>query len=116
MLYTKIINGNMLGYRNHFPFMSGFAFVTRESQVYFRIFGGDKKHEVVFSSDKIESIAEMRKLINVYYDPRRSGDSAFADGSELMVTDQEMVTDDEDWVVAGQDSREVQSNCKNAFN
>lgn len=103
----------MLGYRNHFLFMSGIAFVTRESQVYFRITSGNKKHEVVFSSDKIESIAEMRKLINVYYDPRRSGDSAFVDGSELMISeDQEMVSDDEDWIVAEDDMREAQNNGK----
>lgn len=104
-MYTKIINVNALGYRNHFPFNAGFAFVTTESQMSFRICGASKKHDVIFSSDKIENVAEMKKIINQFYDPRRSSDSAFVDGSELMICeDQDMATDDEDWSIAEGDA------------
>lgn len=67
-----------------------------------RISGGNKKHDVLFSSDNIENIAQIKKLIQMFYDPRRSGDSAFVDGStnELMISeDQEMMSEDEDWIV-----------------
>lgn len=99
LLYTKIINESTLGYRTHFAFNAGFAFITDGSQVSFRVSGVKKKHDVDFSSDNIESIVEMKKLINQFYDPRRSADSAFVDGHELMITENEELTDDEDWVV-----------------
>lgn len=95
LLYTKMINSSTLGYRNHFSFEKGFAFCTQESHVSFRISGVSKKHDVVFSSDNIEAIVEMKKLISQFYDPRRSSDSAIS-----ISDDQEMFTDDEnDWVM-----------------
>lgn len=101
LLYTKIVDGNLLGYRDHFRFISGIS-LNLESQVSFRISSGSKKDEVVFSSGNIESISEMKKLISRFYDPRRSADSAFVDGNELMIIeDQDMSQiDDEEWVVA----------------
>lgn len=61
-----------------------------------------------FSSANIESISEIKKIINQFYDPRRSGDSAFVDGNELMICeDQDTATDDdEDWVMSDCESRE----------
>lgn len=93
-MYTKIVHDGTLGYRNHFLFNSGIGFFTKESQVSFRISGANKKQDVIFSSDNIENIAEMKKLVNQFYDPRRSGDSAFVEGNELMIT-----SDDEDWLL-----------------
>lgn len=104
LLYTKMINENSLGYRNHFSFTSGFAFNTKDSQMSFRVCGINKKVDVVFSSDNMESIVEMKKLINRFYDPRRSGDSAFVDGcNELLISEEDLCLtsdEDEDWVVA----------------
>lgn len=101
-----MISDNTLGYRNHFPFASGFAFDTKESQVSFRVCGVRKKQDVIFSSDNIESIASMKMLINKFYDPRRSADSAFVEGNELMICEDQDITtdDDEEWVVAECDS------------
>lgn len=55
---------------------------------------------MIFSSNNIESIAEMKRLINQFYDPRRSNDSAFVEGNELMICeDQDGITaEDEDWI------------------
>jgi RhoGEF domain len=107
LMYTKVINENSLGYRNHFPFDTSCSFDTKESPVSIRVCGPSKKHDVIISSDNIESIAEMKKLINQFYDPRRSGDSAFVDGNELMICeDQDIPTDDDDgddedeWLIA----------------
>lgn len=70
----------------------------------FRVSGVNKKLDVVFSSDNMESIVEIKKVINRFYDPRCSGDSAFVDGShELMIFEEDpcLTSDeDEDWVVA----------------
>ncbi|CRK96804.1 CLUMA_CG009904, isoform A [Clunio marinus] len=104
-LYTKVINNNVLGYRNHFFFGASFSFV-RDDRDKFKIGGVSKKHDVTFSSDNIESIAEIKKIIDQLHNPRRSGDSAFVEGSELMISeDQDILTtdddndEDEEWVV-----------------
>lgn len=53
-----------------------------------------KKSDILMSSDKREIIDEMKSLINQFYDPRKSSDSAcFVDGHELMIN--EFLTDDE---------------------
>lgn len=103
LLYTRVIKDDSLGYRNHFMFNSGFGFNTRDSQVSIRINGPSKKHDVIFSSDNIESIAEMKKLIKQFHDPRRSNDSAFIDYGELMITEEAM--SDDDWVLADCDAK-----------
>lgn len=102
LMYTKVISENSLGYRNHFTFGAQCSFDTKESPVSIRVCGVNKKHDVILSSDNIESIAEMKKLINQFYDPRCSADSAFVDGNELMICeDQDITTDDEDeWLLA----------------
>lgn len=41
----------------------------------------------------------MKRLINQFYDPRRSNDSAFVDGNELMICEDQDIADFEDWVV-----------------
>jgi RhoGEF domain len=96
LMYTKVINENSLGYRNHFPFDTSCSFDTKESPVSIRVCGRNKKHDVIISSENIESIAEMKKLINQFYDPRRSGDSAFVDGNELMSCEDQDIPTDED--------------------
>lgn len=106
LMYTKMINSSTLGYRNHFCFDKGFAFHTQECQVSIRITGISRKHDVIFSTDSIEAIVEIKKLINQFYDPRRSSDSAF---SSLQISeDREMLTDDDsDWVMEdGKDASE----------
>lgn len=94
-MYTKLINNTTLGYRNHFGFNKSFTFVTQESHVSFRVINSSGKSEVIFSSDNIEAVVEMKKLIRQFYEP---SDSAF---SSLPVSeDCEMFTDDEDeWVI-----------------
>lgn len=96
LLYTRIINNHALSYRNHFNFNSNFAFLTRESQMSIRITDNmHKKYDILLSSENIKIVAEMKKLINQFYDPRRSSDSAFVDSAhELMIS--EVLTDDED--------------------
>lgn len=103
LLYTKMINDNVLGYRNHFPFAPGITFNMKESQVSFRVGGSvSKKQDVIFSSDNIESIASIKMLINQFYDHRRSSDFSYVDGNELMICEDQDITtdDDEDWIVA----------------
>lgn len=102
LLYTKIMSESTLGYRNHFLFASRYAFITNDSLRSFRICGDSKKYDVIFSSDNIERIASMKKLINQFYDQRRSADSAFIDGSENMICDYQQTSTDEeddDWMV-----------------
>lgn len=42
----------------------------------------------------------MKKLINQFYDPRQSNDSAFVDGNELMIfEDQDNIAGDESWIM-----------------
>lgn len=53
-----------------------------------------KKHDIRLSSQTLEIVVEMKKLINQFYDPRRSNDSAFVDVHELMISEE--LTDDED--------------------
>lgn len=108
LLYTRIINNHALSYRNHFNFHSNFAFLTRETQTSIRITDNmHKKNDILLSSEDIEIVAEMKKLINQFYDPRRSSDSAFVDAHELMIS--EVLTDDEDddvgndWVTTNAD-------------
>lgn len=105
LLYTRVVKDNALGYRNHFMFNSGVGFNT-ESQVSFRVSKANKKHDVIFSSDNIESIAEMKKLIRRFHDPRNSNDSAFVDGNELMITEEAAVAED-DWVLAECDANKT---------
>lgn len=57
-----------------------------------------KKHDIRMSSQTLEIVVEMKKLINQFYDPRRSNDSAFVDVHELMISEE--LTDDEDDVDA----------------
>lgn len=96
LLYTKIISDSSLGYRSHYPFNGSFAFVMNESLSSIRVTGSVKrKFDVEFSSENIENIAEIKKAINLFYDPRRSTDSAFTE--ELMIIENQDMTDDEDW-------------------
>lgn len=108
LLYTKFSGCGSLRYRDHFAFKT--AFITQESHVSIRVSGPNKKQDVVFSSDNIDRIANMKKHINQFYDPRQSGDSAFVDGNELMICeDQDVMTDDdEDWTVTECQSRDEQ--------
>lgn len=97
LLYTKIITDSSLGYRSHYPFNGSFAFVMNESLSSIRVTGGvKKKFDVEFSSENIENIAEIKKAINQFYDPRRSTDSAFTE-ELLLITEEHDMTDDEDW-------------------
>lgn len=85
-------------------FNSGVGFNTKESNVSFRVNEANKKHDVIFSSDNIENVAEMKKLIMQFHDPRRSIDSAFADGNDdpntaMMITEDAAMVED-GWVFA----------------
>lgn len=95
LLYARIIGNFALSYRNHFKFNSKFAFLTNEDQLSIRITDNmQKKHDILLSSLSVEIVAEMKKLINQFYDPRRSNDSAFVDVHELMISEDD--DDDED--------------------
>lgn len=73
-----------------------------------KVCGVNKKQDVIFSSDNIESIAVIKKLVNNYYGPRRSADSAFVDGHELLTIteEQEFMSEDDEWVVSECDFNE----------
>lgn len=98
LLYTRIIGShgsNALSYRHHFNFVSNFAFLTNEDQMSIRITDTmQKRHDIRMSSQTLEIVVEMKKLINQFYDLRRSNDSAFVDVHELMISEE--LTDDED--------------------
>lgn len=98
LLYTRVIKDNAIGYRNHFMFNSCFGFNIKDSQVSIRVNTTNKRNDVIFSSDNIESIAEIKKLIKQFHDPRRSNDSAFVDGNG---TGNE--TDDGEWALVDHD-------------
>lgn len=105
-MYTKLINNTTLGYRNHFGFNKGFGFYTQESHVSLRVTNNSGKNEVTFSSDNIEAIVEMKKLITQFYEP---SDSTFS--SVPLAGDYEMFTDDEDdWVL--EDAKDASMNLK----
>lgn len=96
LLYTKVINESSSGYRSHYPFNGSFAFIMNESILSIRVTGSvKKKFDVEFTSENLESISEMKKAINQFYDPRRSADSAFTE--ELMIIEDQHLTDDDDW-------------------
>lgn len=96
LLYTKIISESSLGYRSHYLFNGSFAFIMNESLLSIRVTGSvKKKFDVEFTSESLESISEIKKAINQFYDPRRSTDSAFTE--ELMIIEDQHLTDEEDW-------------------
>lgn len=117
LLYAKIISDATLGYRNHFSFGSGSSFDTKDSQVSFRVCGASKKQDVIFSCDNIESIANIKTLINQFCD-QRCYDSSFLGDQELNICeDTNITTDDEDdWIVAECDTEFVNLGKKQLCN
>lgn len=105
-MYTKVHDGTALGYRDHFTFGPNISINLKEAEEMVTIGDTLNNKYVSFTSESYESLIEFYRLIKTFYDPRKSGDSAFVDGSEINFPsttslhdiNNKNLTDDEDWI------------------
>lgn len=115
IIYTKIIDKGTLGFRDSFHFNANFFLNDGKSKHQLQVGDMISNRFVTFSSDQIDTMIELKRLIRQFYDPRTSGDSAL--GSEVSYPSTiSQTTQLDDFIVTSEDDESSENDvCGSDF-